>query len=117
MASVVVKAFFIAFVVSTVCQGLLFGGDKDKEPKGPPQPYGTKQSEFLTNMIKGRIESISPEPKKFVATASSHIRNAKLNYAKLPANVKQELKATFPLTTALSENPIVDQTVNKLFVK
>ncbi|KAH7711897.1 hypothetical protein AAVH_20777 [Aphelenchoides avenae] len=117
MTSIVVKAFFIAFVVSTVGHGLLFGGGKEKEPKGPPQPYGTKQSEFLTNMIKGRVESLSAEPKKFVATASSHIRNAKLNYAKLPANVKQELKATFPLTTALSENPIVDQTVNKLFVK
>ncbi|KAH7705598.1 hypothetical protein AAVH_27188 [Aphelenchoides avenae] len=117
MVSFVVKAFFVALVAVSVTQGFLFGGDKDKEPQGPPQPYGTKQSEFLTKMIKGRIESLSPESKKFVANASSHIRNAKLNYAKLPGNIKQELKATFPLTTALSENPIVDQTVNKLFVK
>jgi hypothetical protein len=37
MASSVVKAFFFAFLVASVAQGLLFGGDKDKEPQGPPQ--------------------------------------------------------------------------------
>ena len=34
----------------------------------PLLAYGTKQSEFLTKLIKGRIESLSPESKKFVAT-------------------------------------------------
>lgn len=83
--------------------------------------YGNAQSALAVATIKAHLASLIPEAQQFVLSVSSlrlraeislltlfqmqtHMKTDLQNLLALPPAVKQELKATFPLTTALSES-------------
>ncbi|KAH7714962.1 hypothetical protein AAVH_17691 [Aphelenchoides avenae] len=78
------------------------------------QEYGNAQSALVVATIKAHLANLVPEAQQFIQSVQAHMKTDLQNLLALPPAVKQELKATFPLTTALSENPIAAKTVQGL---
>ncbi|KAH7714934.1 hypothetical protein AAVH_17663 [Aphelenchoides avenae] len=78
------------------------------------QEYGNAQSALVVATIKAHLANLVPEAQQFIQSVQAHLKTDLQNLLALPPTVKQELKATFPLTTALSENPIAAKTVQGL---